>query len=150
MIYFVRKQMHHNVVLLWTFSATNLLVLWRCSCSRSVKVCVESVSYIFCSFWGSTEWPTADICCGMTGSMKLWSFLNRKIMCCSFKTSAGVMHWTDTPHCSFRLPFMLLCYSRHFAVRITTAHATHLLACGILELKTRFFTWQILSQERLQ
>jgi len=72
MIYFVREQMYHNVVLRWTFSAINLLVLWRCSCSRSVKVCVESVSYIVCFFWGSTEWYTAEICCGMTGSMNLW------------------------------------------------------------------------------
>ena len=125
MIYFVRKQMYRSVVLQWTFSAINLLVLWRCSCSWSVKVCIESVSYICCFFWGPTEWSTADICCGMTGSMNLLSFLkNRRIMCCSFKTCADVMNWTDTPHCSFSVidvrfycfvpvAILLLGYQRH-------------------------------------
>jgi len=87
MIYFVQNR----CIIMWTFSAINLLVLWRCSCSWSVKVCVESVSYIYCSFWGPIECSTADICCGMTGSMNLWSFLeNRRIVCCSFKTCADV------------------------------------------------------------
>ena len=53
----------------------NLLVLWQYSCSRSVQVCFESISYINCSFWGSTAWSTAGICSGLTGSTNLWNFL---------------------------------------------------------------------------
>jgi hypothetical protein len=59
-------------------------------------------SYINCSLWGSTEWPTAYICSDLTGSKNLWSFVkNRKITCCSFKIYDDVMQSTDTPHYSF-------------------------------------------------
>jgi hypothetical protein len=50
----------------------SLLVLWWYCCSRSVKVCFESIC---CSFWRSTEWSIADICFDLTGSMNLWSLL---------------------------------------------------------------------------
>jgi len=56
----------------------NLLVLWLCSCSGAVKISYESISYICCSFWGPTEWSTADICSGLTGSTNLWSFLEEQ------------------------------------------------------------------------
>ena len=48
--------------IMWCYSKhsgqLNKLVLWQYSCSRSIKVCFESISYMFCYFWGPTEWST--------------------------------------------------------------------------------------------
>jgi len=128
MIYIVRKQIYHSVVLQWTFSAVNLLVLWRCSCSWSAKVCVESVSYIYCSFWGPTECSTADICwrdpwiCAIS-----W----RTEGSCAVPSIPVLTSWSKQIHLTVRsalLTFVSIAsfYNCHFAVKITKAHATHL------------------------
>jgi len=87
---------HNKCSIMWCYIEHSaqiiLLALWWYRCSGAVKVSFESISYIYCSFWGTTEWSTADICSGLTGSTNLWSFLkNRMIICCSFKIYGDVM-----------------------------------------------------------
>ena len=70
---------HNKCSIMWCSSENTaqikLVVLCKYICSRSVKVSFGSISYINCFFWGPTEWSTADICSGLTGSTNLWRFL---------------------------------------------------------------------------
>jgi hypothetical protein len=66
-------------MLSWSWRSIKLLLLHLVGVPYLlylIKVCFECISYISCSFWGPTEWSTADICSGLTGSTNL--FLEQK------------------------------------------------------------------------